>query len=31
MPLSDRKKRLARLVGKRRVGIVLSDHTDEDD
>jgi ATP-dependent DNA ligase len=25
-----RKKRLARLVGKRRIGIVLSDHTDED-
>jgi bifunctional non-homologous end joining protein LigD len=24
------KKRLARLVGKRRIGIVLSDHTDED-
>jgi bifunctional non-homologous end joining protein LigD len=30
LPLSDRKKRLGRLVGKRRVGIVLSNHTDED-
>jgi bifunctional non-homologous end joining protein LigD len=30
VPLSDRKKRLARLVGRRRIGIVLSDHTDED-
>jgi bifunctional non-homologous end joining protein LigD len=30
LPLGDRKKRLARLVGKRRLGIVLSDHTDED-
>jgi bifunctional non-homologous end joining protein LigD len=30
LPLSDRKKRLARLVGKRRLGIVLSDHTGED-
>lgn len=29
LPLSDRKKRLARLVGKRRIGIVLSEHTDE--
>jgi ATP-dependent DNA ligase len=31
-PLSfmDRKKRLAKLVGKRRLGIVLSEHTDED-
>jgi bifunctional non-homologous end joining protein LigD len=29
LPLLDRKKRLARLVGKRRSGIVLSDHTDE--
>jgi bifunctional non-homologous end joining protein LigD len=29
LPLGDRKKRLARLVGKRRVGIVLSEHTDE--
>jgi ATP dependent DNA ligase domain len=30
MPLVDRKKRLARLLGGRRLGIVLSDHTDED-
>src|SRR5580704_9419708 len=30
VPLGDRKKRLARLVGKRRLGIVLSEHTDED-
>ena len=30
LPLGDRKKRLARLLGKRRLGIVLSDHTDED-
>jgi bifunctional non-homologous end joining protein LigD len=29
-PLGDRKKRLARLLGGRRLGIVLSDHTDED-
>jgi bifunctional non-homologous end joining protein LigD len=29
-PLGDRKKRLARLLGKRRLGIVLSEHTDED-
>jgi bifunctional non-homologous end joining protein LigD len=29
-PLGDRKKRLARLLGGRRRGIVLSDHTDED-
>jgi bifunctional non-homologous end joining protein LigD len=29
-PLGDRKKRLARLLGKRRFGIVLSEHTDED-
>jgi bifunctional non-homologous end joining protein LigD len=28
--LSDRKKRLARLLGGRRLGIVLSDHTDDD-
>ena len=27
LPLVDRKKRLARLVARRRVGIVLSDHT----
>ena len=30
MPLVDRKKRLARLLSGRRLGIVLSDHTDED-
>jgi bifunctional non-homologous end joining protein LigD len=30
MPLVDRKRRLARLLGGRRLGIVLSDHTDED-
>jgi ATP-dependent DNA ligase len=30
LPLAERKKRLARLVGKRRLGIVLSAHTDED-
>jgi bifunctional non-homologous end joining protein LigD len=30
LPLVDRKKRLARLLGGRRLGIVLSDHTDED-
>jgi hypothetical protein len=30
LPLSDRKRRLARLLGGRRLGIVLSDHTDED-
>jgi bifunctional non-homologous end joining protein LigD len=30
LPLGDRKKRLAQLVGRRRIGIVLSDHTDED-
>jgi bifunctional non-homologous end joining protein LigD len=30
LPLVDRKKRLARLVGKRRIGIVLSEHTDDD-
>jgi bifunctional non-homologous end joining protein LigD len=30
LPLGDRKRRLARLVGKRRVGIVLSEHTGED-
>jgi bifunctional non-homologous end joining protein LigD len=29
LPLGDRKKRLAKLVGRRRRGIVLSDHTDE--
>jgi bifunctional non-homologous end joining protein LigD len=30
MPLGDRKKRLARLIGRRRIGVVLSDHTTED-
>jgi bifunctional non-homologous end joining protein LigD len=30
MPLGDRKKCLARLLGGRRLGIVLSDHTDDD-
>jgi bifunctional non-homologous end joining protein LigD len=30
LPLGERKKRLARLVGKRRLGIVLSEHTDDD-
>jgi bifunctional non-homologous end joining protein LigD len=30
LPLGDRKMRLARLLGGRRLGIVLSDHTDED-
>jgi bifunctional non-homologous end joining protein LigD len=30
LPLADRKKRLARLLGGRRLGIVLSEHTDED-
>jgi ATP-dependent DNA ligase len=30
LPLGDRKKRLARLVGNRRIGIVLSEHTAED-
>jgi bifunctional non-homologous end joining protein LigD len=30
LPLGVRKKRLARLLGKRRLGIVLSEHTDED-
>jgi bifunctional non-homologous end joining protein LigD len=30
LPLGDRKKRLAKLLGGRRLGIVLSDHTDED-
>jgi bifunctional non-homologous end joining protein LigD len=29
-PFGERKKRLARLLGGRRLGIVLSDHTDED-
>jgi bifunctional non-homologous end joining protein LigD len=30
LPLGDRKKRLARLLAKRRIGIVLSAHTAED-
>jgi bifunctional non-homologous end joining protein LigD len=30
LPLMDRKKRLAKLVRQRRLGIVLSEHTDED-
>jgi bifunctional non-homologous end joining protein LigD len=30
LPLGDRKKRLARLVGRPRIGIVLSEHTEED-
>jgi ATP-dependent DNA ligase len=30
LPLGDRKKRLARLLGKRRIGIVISQHADED-
>jgi ATP dependent DNA ligase domain len=30
LPPSDRKKRLVRLLGRRRIGIVLSPHTDED-
>jgi bifunctional non-homologous end joining protein LigD len=30
LPLSDRKKRLARLLGGRRLGIMLRDHTDDD-
>ena len=30
MPLVDRKRRLARLLGGRRLGIGLSDHTDDD-
>jgi bifunctional non-homologous end joining protein LigD len=30
LPLVDRKKRLARLLSGRRLGIVLSDHTDKD-
>ena len=30
MPLGDRKKRLARVLARRRVGIVLSAHTAED-
>ena len=30
LPLGDRKKRLARLLARRRVGIVLSEHTNDD-
>jgi ATP-dependent DNA ligase len=30
LPLVDRKKHLAKLVGKMRLGIVLSEHTEED-
>jgi bifunctional non-homologous end joining protein LigD len=30
LPLGDRKKQLRRLVGKRRLGIVVSEHTGED-
>jgi bifunctional non-homologous end joining protein LigD len=30
LPMADRKKRLARLLGRRRLGIVLSEHTDQD-
>jgi bifunctional non-homologous end joining protein LigD len=30
LPLGDRKKRLARLLAKRRIGIVLSAHTAEE-
>jgi bifunctional non-homologous end joining protein LigD len=30
LPLGDRKKRVARLLVRRRAGIVLSEHTDED-
>jgi bifunctional non-homologous end joining protein LigD len=30
LPLVDRKKRLTRLLSGRRLGIVLSDHTDDD-
>jgi bifunctional non-homologous end joining protein LigD len=30
LPLGDRKKRLARLLGRRRLGIVLSAHTADD-
>jgi bifunctional non-homologous end joining protein LigD len=30
LPLSDRKKRLAKLLGGRRLGIVLSQHTADD-
>jgi bifunctional non-homologous end joining protein LigD len=30
LPLADRKRRLAKLLVRRRLGIVLSEHTDED-
>jgi bifunctional non-homologous end joining protein LigD len=30
LPPGDRKKRLARLLGQRRIGIAMSAHTDED-
>jgi hypothetical protein len=30
MPLGDHKKRLAGLIGRRRIGIVLSAHTGDD-
>jgi bifunctional non-homologous end joining protein LigD len=30
LPLGDRKKRLAKLLSRRRIGIVFSAHTDED-
>jgi bifunctional non-homologous end joining protein LigD len=30
MTLNDRKRRLARLIGRRRLGIVLSQHTADD-
>jgi bifunctional non-homologous end joining protein LigD len=30
LALGDRKRRLAKLVGRRRLGIVVSEHTDED-
>jgi bifunctional non-homologous end joining protein LigD len=30
LPMAVRKKRLARLLGRRRIGIVLSEHTDDD-
>jgi bifunctional non-homologous end joining protein LigD len=30
LPLGDRKRRLVRLLGGRRLGIVLSDHTNDD-
>jgi bifunctional non-homologous end joining protein LigD len=30
LPLSDRKRRLAKLIGRRRVGIVLNSHSDDE-